>query len=93
VKDFINMSVDTATSSPNIPARFLQGSVRDVFILIGGWASEEAFESSPAPTMPPTPTYSLTADLLKRVLSNELTLPSGHEKRVIGLKGRISHGK
>ncbi|MBV9492096.1 MAG: hypothetical protein JO069_20565 [Verrucomicrobia bacterium] len=82
------MSVDIDASSP-VNLNILQVPVRDLFVLIGGWASEEAFKLSPAPELPPTPIYSSTGDLLRRVQSNELTLPNGHEKRTIGLKGRM----
>jgi hypothetical protein len=39
--------------------------------------------------MPPTPAYSASADLLRRVQGSELTLPAGQDKAVIGLKGRM----
>jgi hypothetical protein len=82
------MSVDIATSS-STSLDNLKGPVRDLFVIIGGWASEEAFKFSPAPTMPPTPAYSSTGDLLRRVQASELVLPDGHENQVIGLKGRM----
>jgi hypothetical protein len=82
------VSVDVATPSISF-TRPLEGSVRHLFVIIGGWASEEAFKSSPSPALPPTPVHSSSGDLLRRVNSSELVLQAGEEKRVIGLKGRM----
>lgn len=78
------MSVESLEVYPD-----LEGPVRHIFILIGGWASEEAHKAWPSPTMPPTPIYSSTGDLLRRVQSSELSLPAGQVKLVLGLKGRL----
>jgi hypothetical protein len=81
------MSVDL----PAIPGSRLpsQGPIRDTFVIIGGWAMSEDWTNSNATPMPPTPAYSASGDLLRRVQGGELTLPPGHEKVVIGLKGRL----
>jgi hypothetical protein len=61
--------------------------IRDVFVIIGGYGLEDF--SSRTRALPPTAGYSGTGDLLKRVQGNEIQVPFGHQKRVIGLKGTL----
>lgn len=61
--------------------------IRDVFVIIGGYGIEN-FSSRTKP-LPATPAYSGSGDLLKRVQSNEVQVPLGHQKAVIGLKGTL----
>jgi hypothetical protein len=76
-----------AAAAPKKPAT--GGPIRDLFVIIGGWAQEDAVSSDADPSLPPTPAYSASGDLLKRVQGTELTLPSGHTKLAKGLKGRM----
>ena len=77
------MSVDLA---PQGQPRSLS-LIADVFIIIGGYASEDIGRRTQP--LPPTPSYSGTGDLYKRVLSDEVKVAPGHVKRVIGLKGTL----
>jgi hypothetical protein len=79
------MSVDFVGPSISLPE---QGPVRDLFVIIGGWAKED-WASSDDPPMPATPAYSSTGDLVRRVQGSELNLAAGHVKEVFGIKGRF----
>src|ERR1700722_20390144 len=81
------MSVDISTASgTGLPS---QGPIRDIFVIIGGWAMSEEWNRSDATPLPPTPSYSASGDLLKRVQGSELAPMPSHVKEVIGLKGRV----
>lgn len=81
------MSIDITVAGNALPT---QGVIRDTFVLIGGWASLQDWQNSEATPLPPTPAYSASGDLLRRVQGNELNPPTGHVITAIGLKGRMS---
>jgi hypothetical protein len=77
------MSVDFP--APGFPTAVNARSVRDLFVIIGGYGAEDS--SSPTKPLPATPAYSGAGDLLERV---QKLIPSpGHQNKVIGLKGTL----
>ena len=81
------MSVDFP--APGSPTGINTSAIRDVFVIIGGYALEDF--GSPTNPLPPTPAYSGTGDLYERVLKS-LVPPGGHQKKAIGLKGTAIDG-